>query len=167
MECLIELKVTPTPRNDKRGGPGYRIDCRAGDPSCDADPDDTTSCSVDVALCLSTQDPRNFVCSPSTINRLDLRAPGLGSRRAQDVVTRDFGLRLIGDGVAAFETVEGSPFQSLAPGICSAPERLTVALRQRASGALRKGSTRVKFQAFSTDGRRDLDQLLVRCTPPN
>ena len=165
MECLMEMRISPTPPNDKRGGPGYRIDCQAGDPSCDADPDDPTSCSVDVALCLSNDDPRNFVCGPSQINRLRVRTPRLGSQREQDRLTRAFGLRLIGDGGAAMEVVDGSPFEQLQPGLCSASERLTVPLRQRTSGVLRKSSTRLKIQAFSTDGRRDLDQLLIRCSP--
>ena len=165
MECLMELRISPTPPNDKRGGPGYRIDCQAGDPACDADPDDTTSCSVDVALCLSNDDPRNFVCGPSQINRLRVRTPRLGSQREQDQLTRAFGLRLIGDGGAAMEVVDGSPFEQLQPGLCSGEERLTVPLRERTPGVLRKSSTRLKIQAFSTDGRRDLDQLLIRCSP--
>ena len=161
----MEMRITPKPPNDKRGGPGYRIDCQAGDPACDADPDDTTSCSVDVALCLSTSDPRNFLCPPSRINELRVRTPGLGSQRAQDRLTRAFGMRLIGDGTAALEVVDGSPFAPLQPGLCSAPERLTVPLRQRSTGVFRKSKTRLKLQAFATDGRRDLDQLLVRCSP--
>jgi hypothetical protein len=166
MECLMEMRVSPTPPLGRRGGPGYRIDCQAGDPACDANPEDQSSCSVDVAICLSADDPRNFVCGPATIDRLRVRTPGAGSQRALDQTTRAFGLALIGEGGAGLAIVEGSPFVPLQPGLCSASERLTVPLRQKPSGAYRKSSTRLKIQAFATDGRRDQDQLLIRCSPP-
>jgi len=165
MECLMEMRVSPTPPVGRRGGPGYRIDCQAGDPACDANPEDQSSCSLDVAICLSANDPRNSICGPATINRLRVRTPGAGSQRPMDQTTRAFGLSLIGEGGAALEIVDGSPFVPLQPGLCTASERLTVPLRERPSGAYRKSSTRLKIQAFATDGRRDQDQLLVRCSP--
>ena len=167
MECLMELRITPTPPNGRRAGPGYRIDCQAGDSSCDADPDDTTSCSLDVAICLSNDDPRNFICAPSTINKLRLKSPNVGSQRPTDQSTIKFATNLIGAGVASLAIVDGSPFVPLQPGLCSSSERLTVPLRQKSSGEFRKNNTRVKIQAFATDGRRDQDQLLVRCSPAN
>ena len=167
VECLMEMKISPTPKTDRRGMPGYRIYCHAGDASCDAHPEDKTSCSLDVSLCLSNSDPRNFVCEPGEVNRIRIRTPRAGVAKEADVLMRTFAVDLVGEGLASLAIPEGSPFTTLRKGLCIAAERLTIPLRESATGnSYRKNSARLKIQAFAKDGRRDQDQLILRCYPP-
>ncbi|MFP6663460.1 MAG: CRTAC1 family protein, partial [Deltaproteobacteria bacterium] len=165
MECLLEMHVTPPPPKGRRGGPGSRIRCRAGDPECDADPLDLTSCSIDLRLCPATRDPRNFICSAPDLTSIVIQSPRRAAPGRADRAMREGAEALLGNGLASLLPHEDSPFVNLTPGRCTSATRVTLPLRERSAGVYRKSRTRLKMITRSADGRRDVDDLVVRCSP--
>lgn len=164
MECLMELHVTPTPERD-RNGPTNRVECTAGDPSCDGDPDDLTSCTFALRLCPATTDPRNAVCGAPDLTEVKVKSPRPTSRRPVDIALNTAMDQLVGEGLAALVPPEGSPFQPLVPGTCTAAEPVVVPLRERLPGVYRKNHGRLKLLTYARDGRRDLDKMRFSCIP--
>lgn len=164
MECLMELHVTPVPERD-RNGPTSRVVCTAGDPACDGNPADLTSCTIDVRLCPATSDPRNPICPAATLTDIVVRTPRATSKKPADLALRAAVDRLVGIGIASLVPPEGSPFENLLPGVCTAAESVVIPLRERAPGVYRKNRTRLKLRTYSSDGRRDLDKLVLTCLP--
>lgn len=165
MECLLELHVTPIPPTGRRVGRGPKIRCTAGDPECDADPSDLTSCSLDLRVCPATRDPRNFICSAPDLTSIVIQSPRRTAAGGADRAMREAVEALIGNGLASLVPHPDSPFANLTPGRCTGATRVTLPLREKSPGVYRKSRTRLKIITRSADGRRDTDKLAVRCIP--
>jgi hypothetical protein len=165
-ECLLEMRVSPTPPPDASGAPAQKIFCTEGDPACDLDPDpENGECLFTLALCVNNSDPRLTQCTPSDVSELRVTSP-----RATSLLQTDRDARAALDaaigGPHGLALPKGSPLSNATPDLCTEPVELRVPLKQLASGKLRPGRMRVALRARSSDRRADPDTLTVQCLPP-
>jgi len=165
-ECLLEMRVSPTPPADSSGAPTHKVVCTEGDPACDLDPDTLNGeCRFELALCINNADPRLFACTPSDVSELRVTSPRPTSlvqaerdaRAALDAVVR---------GPRGLSLPAGSPVANATPDLCTEPVELRVPLKQLANGGTRPGRMKVSLKARSSDRRSDPDTLTLMCRPP-
>lgn len=158
------MRTTPPAPRGGAQWPSRKIDCVAGDPACDAEPDDETGWTIQLSLCLGQTGPRAPACVVSPLAGVEVLRP---RTRGGQPFERELGALLrhrIGAGGLGLSG--GSPFVNATPDYCTAATAVRVPLRETASGRLRPGRTKVKLAARAEDGRRDVDTLVVRCRPP-
>jgi enediyne biosynthesis protein E4 len=163
-ECMIEWLLTPAPLRDPTGVPIRIVRCRDGDPTCDLD-GENGACTFATALCVNNTDPRLPKCTPSDIQRIEVKSPRKTSRSALD---RDVHAQLaaaFGPGGGLGVTV-ASPLRNATPDYCSEPIVITVPLGTSASGKPRTTTLRIGLKARASNRRADTDLITFRCMPP-
>jgi len=165
-ECLLEMRVSPTPPPDASGAPASKVVCTEGDPACDLDPDtENAECLFEMALCINNADPRLTACVPSDVSELRVTSPRATSLLQTDRDARAALDAVIG-GASGLALPKGAPLANATPDLCTAPIELHVPLKQLGSGALRPGRMKVSVKARASDRRSDPDTLTLQCLPP-
>jgi len=162
-DCLIELRVSPTPPRDPRGVPSRTARCRDGDPACDAD-GENGSCTFAVALCINNHDPRLAACSPRDVQRLEVTSPRKTSRKALErAVHAQLAVAFGAGGELGIDAT--SPFANATPDHCTGEVAIVLPLAQSSSGSLRANKVKLGLKARASDKRADADVVVLQCLP--
>lgn len=140
-ECLLVFALTEPTRTGS-GALATEERCVDGDP-CDTDPADGV-CGFDVALCLGRLDARVPGCQTPAEVAGAVAGP---SRGVAGTIKRDLQSALAG----------------VAPGQCSTPVRVSVAVRGKR--VPREGKMKLVATARGAARQRDRDVLVLRCVP--
>jgi cysteine-rich repeat protein len=163
-DCLLEFNPSPaaTP-NRRRTGVLGTLRCTDGDQGCDRDGEKNGQCTFGVAVCLGNADPRLGRCQPTGMLSLEVLSPSPERSKAaldkQNALALEQSFSSLGVEIRR----RGQTITAAAPtGVqvsCSPLVDLVVPAP--------KGSrpTRRKFQlrGDASDGRRDLDSLILEC----
>jgi hypothetical protein len=174
-DCIAEWTVRNPPNTpflDPRGHPHRRQACTDGDTLCDADGAVNGECVFEVGVCFNVLDPRSSPpapgCVPSDVRTVQLRRPHTGSPRpleaANAAALRDAVVHVRPDSMG---TATGDTVTFAAPlverNLCTAPASISVpAGAQRTRLGIRSTTSP---QPGQSAGRRDIDDLSLRCLP--
>lgn len=163
-DCLLEFNPSPagTP-NRRRTGVLGTLRCADGDQTCDHDRAKNGRCTFGVAVCLGNADPRLGRCQPAAMLGLEVLSPS--PERSKAELDKQNGLALeqsftaLGVEVRRRGHVITAASSSDTQASCSPLVDLVVPAP--------KGNrpTRRKFQlrGDASDGRRDLDTIILEC----
>ena len=144
--CFVEFSGVPEARR------GFKVSCRDGDPSCDADPAGD-GCVFPVRVCINNVDGRFPKCTPEGIASIGLK----GKRPTPQQASQ---LDALQDAID--DVVGRSPHL----GTCSEPQAITVPFEVNRAGNRKKGVFKIRARTLGLGGTRSKDRLRLTCEPP-
>ncbi len=150
--CLSELASTAMHLNSPFFNPvkpkaAKEHRCFDGDPGCDLDATANGECVFDVDVCLRNVDPAIPTCVPTDVTAFDVKGE---SKFA---------------GLAALE-VAAQALLPAASNVCTSGQSVTLPLKQKSSGVLKRSKMTLKVVAGGASGN-DKDTVKLSCVPRN
>jgi hypothetical protein len=138
-DCIAELDGVGTAK---------RIRCEDGDPACDTDGVANGSCRLAVRACFNVTDPALPRCTPTDVASFTVKNAPTGSKRHDPQLAA----------LAA-----AAPTLPTTASVCTDVVPLYVPLGGK--GRFKAGRQKVRTEAETSSGVKDVDKLAVRCLP--
>jgi hypothetical protein len=163
-DCLLEFNPSPaaTP-NRRRTGVLGTLRCADGDKGCDRDGAKNGQCTFGVAVCLGNADPRLNHCQPTGMVSLEVLSPSPERSKAeidkQNALALEQSFSSMGVEIRRRGRVMAEAVPTEAQPSCSPLVDLVVPAPKGGKPTRR----RFQLRGDASDGRRDLDTLILEC----